>query len=397
MNMTLFQLVIKDVLSRKKRVVYAAFGVVIGTMTVIAILTASLAGKEQLYNQLEKYGPNLTIVPAVNQLDISLGNLSLGAVSVGDNYISEDTIPFIRQIADSRIREELDLNDQGEIATIAPRLYVDTSLNQFPIVVVGIVPFSEYLIKSWWRMREGVFLETDDQTIIGAAAAELLGVKTGDHVDMDGTDMIVAGVLDEVGTSDDYQMFVDLQTVQRTFHKENLVSTIDVRALCNACPVAQIADGINDSIAGVRAVAVKQVAANEMEMMGRINNLMLMLAGIASAIGMFGVANTMAASVQERTKDIGIMRAVGASRNQILLQLLVESAIVGILGGFAGFIAGSALAFGIGPLIFGDASVHVVLGYLPLSIGLATAVSMLAGIYPAFRATRIRVADSFRA
>ena len=98
-NVTLFQLVTKDVLSRKKRVIYATFGVVIGTMTVVAILTAVWAGKEQLYKQLEKYGPNLTIVPAVNQLDISLGNLSLGAVSVGDNYISEETIPIIREIA----------------------------------------------------------------------------------------------------------------------------------------------------------------------------------------------------------------------------------------------------------------------------------------------------------
>jgi putative ABC transport system permease protein len=117
--MKLYQIVIKDVLRRKRRVVYAALGVIIGTMTVIGILTIALAGEARIYNQLEKYGPNLTVIPAISNLDMRLGDLSLGTLTVGENFISETTLPGIRQRADGEIREALGITEEGNIATIA--------------------------------------------------------------------------------------------------------------------------------------------------------------------------------------------------------------------------------------------------------------------------------------
>ena len=78
---------------------------------------------------------------------------------------------------------------------------------------------------------------------------------------------------------------------------------------------------------------------------------MLALAGITLAIGAFGVTNTMMTSVHERIKDIGIMRAVGSSQRQIVAMFLEEAAVVGVLGGIFGYVAGSLMAYGIGPLI----------------------------------------------
>ena len=102
--MKLYQVVIKDVMRRKRRVLYATLGVVIGTATVVGILTVAVAGQARIYNQLEKYGPNLAVVPAINNLDMKLGNMSLGTLSVGENYISEEKLPKIREIADGEIR-----------------------------------------------------------------------------------------------------------------------------------------------------------------------------------------------------------------------------------------------------------------------------------------------------
>jgi len=104
-SMKLYQIVVKDVLRRKRRVLYAALGVVIGTMTVIGILTIAFAGEARIYNQLEKYGPNLTVIPAISNLDMRLGDLSLGTLTVRENYISEKVLSDIRQIADSEIRQ----------------------------------------------------------------------------------------------------------------------------------------------------------------------------------------------------------------------------------------------------------------------------------------------------
>jgi putative ABC transport system permease protein len=126
--MKLYQVVVKDVIRRKRRVLYAALGVLIGTATVVGILTVARAGQARIYNQLEKYGPNLAVIPAINNLDMKLGDVSLGMLAVGDNYVSEDKLPMIRQIADGEIRKALKIEDEGNIATIAPNLYINTKI-----------------------------------------------------------------------------------------------------------------------------------------------------------------------------------------------------------------------------------------------------------------------------
>ena len=394
--MKLYQVVIKDVMRRKRRVLYAALGVVIGTATVVGILTVALAGQARIYNQMEKYGPNLAVVPAISNLDMKLGDMSLGTLSVGENYISEEKLPEIRKIADGEIRKALDIDDEGDIATIAPKLYINTKVDGMSVMVVGVEPEEEIKIKTWWKIREGKFIEGKGQALVGAMAAEILKLKVGDNIPLNGANVAVAGILEETGSNDDYQIFVPIETLQRAFGRDGLVSSVDIRALCNACPVEIIANGINQNIPGVRAVAVKQIAAAEMGMMEKMSKFMLALAGITLAVGLFGVVNTMMTSVHERIKDIGIMRAVGASRSQIVKVFIYEAIIIGIIGGIIGYVVGTLLAHAVGPLIFEGTTVAYVPQYLPLALFLAIVDAITATVYPAFRATRIKVADSFR-
>ena len=394
--MKLYRIVLKDIVRRKKRVLFAALGVAIGTMTVVGILTIALAGQAKIYNQLEKYGPNLAVMPAINNVDTQLGDLSLGTLAVGENYIPQEKLPEIRQIADGEIKAALGITDEGNIATLAPKLYINTGVKGTSMMVVGVEPEEESKIKTWWKIEEGKYLEGSDQALVGAVAAKLLTLNTGDTVELNGSAVTVTGILEETGSNDDYQIFVPLETLQKAFGKEGLISSMDIRALCNACPVEVIANAINQNITGVRAIAVKQVAEAEMGVMERMNKFMLALGGITLAVGLFGVVNTMMSSVNERIKDIGIMRAVGASRNQIMRVFIYEAIIIGIVGGIFGYLAGTLLAYIVGPIIFEGTNINFVLKYLPLSLALAILVAVIATLYPAFRATRIRVADSFR-
>lgn len=394
--MKLYRLVAKDILRRKKRLLYAALGVVIGTMTVVGILTIALAGQQRITQQLEKYGPNLAVVPAINNLAMKLGDVNLGTLSVGENYISTDKIPQMQKIADDEIRMTFDIKDEGTIATLAPKLFINTKVENASVMVVGIDPDKEAVIKTWWKIKEGQYLQRDDEALVGSVAAEVLGINTGKKISINGNDITVAGVIDETGSSDDYQIFIPLDTLQLAFNKEGLVNSIDIRALCNACPVESIADSLNKEIAGIRAVAVKQVAESEMGMLEKINKFMLALAGITLIVGLFAVINTMVSSVNERIKDIGIMRAVGASRNQIIKIFIYEAIIVGIIGGILGYVVGTLLAYAIGPLLLEGSAVTYVPQYFPIALALAILVAIMATIYPAFMATRIRVADSFR-
>ncbi|MBI4334481.1 MAG: ABC transporter permease [Chloroflexi bacterium] len=395
--MKLHQLILKDMLRRKKRVLYATLGVVIASMTVVGILTVSVAGRDRIYGQLEKYGANLSVVPATRSLTTGLGDLTLGSVTLGENYITEDKIPLIRKMADGEIKRSLNLDTPDNIAVIAPQLLVQGELKGIPVIFAGIDPQETTVIKTWWEVTRGKYFDGEEQAVIGPLAAELLKIDIGDTIVLNNSsEVTVVGILDETGSNEDYQVFIPLPVLQRSFNKEGLVSIIDIRALCTACPVEIIADAINNNISGVRAVAVKQVAATEMGMLEKINNFMLALAGITLMVGGFGVVNALMASVHQRIKDIGIMRAVGASRNQIIKAFMYEALIIGLLGGILGYAAGTLLAYAIGPLIFEGSSIVVVAQYLPLSIVLAVVLATAATLYPAFSATRIRVADSFR-
>jgi len=394
--MKLYQIVLKDITRRKKRMLYASLGVVIGVATIVAVLTIALAGETNIYGQLEKYGANLVVMPAISDIDVGLGGLSLGTLAVGENYIYEDNLPQVRQIADGMIREALDIEDEGDIATIGPRLYMNTEIKGTSVIIVGVDPQQERQLKTWWRIREGEYLERADQALVGAMAADLLELKVGDKIALNGREVAIAGILEETGSNEDYQVFLHIKMAQEAFDKEGLVSSIDVRALCSACPTSDIASSINGNIPGVRAVAVKQIAETEMGMMEKVSKFLLALAGITLAVGCFGVVNTMLTSVHERIRDIGIMRAVGASRNQIIKIFLYEAIIIGVAGGFLGYVVGTLLAYVVGPLIFGGVAVTYVPQYFLPSLALAAFIAVVATVYPAFHASKIKIADSFR-
>ena len=394
--MRLLQVVAKDTLRRRRRVLYTALGVAIGVAAVVAVLTVARSGEQRIYSEIDKYGANMTVMPAINDVDLKLGDLRLGSLAVGENYIAEDKLPEIRQIADGAIRNALDIQDNGDIATIAPKLYMNTIVKGTSIMVVGFNPEQERLIKSWWEMSGGRYPEQQNEAILGTRASSILGVDPGDSIAINGQDVTIVGVLGETGSQDDYQIFAPLKTVQQAFGKEGLISSMDIRALCSACPVESIADSINKTIPGVRAVAVRQIAETEMNLVGKINRFMLALAGITLVVGGFGVVNTMMASVHERIKDIGIMKAVGASRKQIVSMFIYEAIAVGMVGGIIGYIAGTLLSYVLGPLIFDGLAVSYAPQYLLPALGLAILVTIVASVYPALRASHIRVADSLR-
>jgi putative ABC transport system permease protein len=394
--MRLYQVVARDILRRRRRLLYTALGVVIGVATFTAMLTIARAGEAKIYSELDKYGPNMMVTPAVSDMSLQLGDLTLGTLAIGDNYIPEDRVIEVRGITDGAIREALGITDEGDIATIAPKLYVNTDVGGTSVMVVGFDPQQERQLRTWWTVSGGEYPDLQSEALVGARASEALHIKVGDTVPIGTQQVTAAGVLGETGSNDDYQIFVPLQTVQKAFGKEGLVSSIDIRALCSACPVESISDRINASIPGVRAVAVLQIAQTEMNLMERVNRFLLALAGVTLVVGSLGVANTMMSSVQERLKDIGIMKAVGASPTQLVRMFMYEALAVGLVGGILGYVAGTLLSYVVGPLVFNGLAVRYVPAYFPAALGIAVAVAAAASVYPALRASKVKVAKALR-
>ncbi len=394
--MRLSGLMLRDVFHRRRKVAHAALGVAIGVMTVITTLTVAYAAEHRLHAELERYGPNLTVSPSTENLAMSMGSLSLGSVTVGENHMPQETIGTIQELADEAIRRDMGVTGPGPIATVAPRLYVASTVNDVAVTLVGVVPEKELQIRSWWKIAEGTYLATPDGVLAGALSAAVLDLAPGDSIAIAGHDFAVEGVLQESGAEDDYALFVPLDTMQAVSGKTGVVSTVDVRALCNGCPVEMIAASLNSEIPGVRAVAIRQVAEAEMGVQSKLRGLMLGLAGITLLVALFGVANVMSGMVTERKKDIGIMRAIGASRQQIVRIVMYEAIVLGILGGATGYAAGLLVARLVGPLVLDGVHVAPVFMHLPVALALAVIVSTMAALQPALAAARMRVADAVR-
>jgi len=111
----------------------------------------------------------------------------------------------------------------------------------------------------------------------------------------------------------------------------------------------------------------------------------------------FAVFITMISSFYELTNDIGIMKAVCASRGQMVRMFVYEAVAVGLMGGILGYLSGTLLSYVLGPLIFDSLEVSYAPQYILPALGLAVAVAIVASVYPAFRASQVRVAESLRA
>jgi putative ABC transport system permease protein len=120
------------------------------------------------------------------------------------------------------------------------------------------------------------------------------------------------------------------------------------------------------------------------------------IAGVSLLVGGIGIMNIMLVSVTERTREIGIRKAVGAKRSDILLQFLVEAIVISLIGGFMGIGLGYGIAFALPAMIPNLGSTVVTPGSILLATGFAAAIGLFFGVYPATRAARLRPIEALR-
>jgi len=148
---------------------------------------------------------------------------------------------------------------------------------------------------------------------------------------------------------------------------------------------------IENEITYVEAKSVKQMANAEMEILDKVEEMMFLVTGVALIASAMGVTTTMTASVVERQKEIGMMKAIGAENRRIASLFFSEAVIIGVVGGILGFISGIFLAQFIGTSVFGSPiapNPWVLFVVLAISVG----VSLLASAIPVRRAIKIEPA-----
>lgn len=402
--MRLWELALRELNRRKIRTLYMASGIAVSVALLVAVATAGTTAQRRLNLIIARYGHSLTILPAVSrETDLRVFGIGTG------QYIPEDALPEIEKVYEHAIR--LGWERKGgvlvragtiggissiEPATFAPRLYEQTVVKGQPVVVAGIDPAAEFKVRFWWEAGLGDYLSRDDEAMGGYLFAKITGTRPGDALEINRTPFRVAGILNATDSPDDYMVFVTLRMAQWIFAKPHLISIVNVRAMCNFCPIGEAEIAINQKVAGVRATSQREIATVQHKLFQNTSLLILGFILVSFIVSAMAVFNLVMGTIHSRIREIGLLKVLGASRLQLIGLFLYEAICVGILGGAIGFGLGVGVAHLVGPVLFQDAVVEPRLIYLLVAIGLATLASVAASLYPALHVSRLRVVEAFK-
>ena len=392
--MRLHSIVLKDIFRRRTKLLVGVLGVVIAASAIVAVITTFTAATDSLYDESGKFGANIIIRPQTNSIPLIEGSTTVGSISTGENYIDESKLPNIYTIENS-----------ANLAVVSPRLYGIANIgisSSSPVILMGVDPKEEPKIKAWWKL-DGRWISAEDgertEVMLGSDIAKPLGLVTGSTITLtngnNSVDGDVVAVIETTGGSEDGYIITSLKTAQYLFDNEGKISSIEVRALCNDCPVEEMSRQIETALPNVEARAMSQIVLSEMALIKRTQSSAMAVSIITLLVSALTVASTMLASVNEKLKEIGIMRAVGASDIQIVSMLLFEGAIIGAIGGSVGFVLGTLVSFVAAPLLLSVTPSPIWI-LLPAAAGVSITVGMVASVIPAKRAVSIDPAEVLR-
>jgi len=353
---------------------------------VVTLLTLSSALTVEAQNNLETFGANIIVAPKTDGLALSYGGVTLGGVSVGAREIREADLARIDTI---RNREN--------IAIVAPELLGAVTVEGRQGLLMGVRPKEEFELRKWWTV-DGRPPWGGREIVAGAAAARTLGLTKGAQLTIDGRAFTVSGILRPTGSQDDDLLISDLATAQGVLHKPGVVSMVQVAALCSDCPVEDIADQLGGVLPGTRVTAMQEKVRNRMDAIDQFRTFSYLVAAVIVAIEALVVFVTMMGSVNARTREIGIFRALGFRRGHVTRLILIEAGVAGLIAGILGYLVGIGLSYASLPLLAGDG---VSVAWTPSLAGAAVVAAVLIGslasVYPALHASRLDPTVALRA
>jgi putative ABC transport system permease protein len=396
--------------ANKLRAALTMLGIIIGVAAVIALMGIGRGAQKSIDSQINSMGTNLIFV--------SPGSTSSSGVRSAQG--SARTLTYDDAVA-------LGTSGLSAVAAVAPQVqsfgqavYMGNNANT---QIVGVTP--EYETVRNYKVQSGEFINASNVTAKSTVAVLGSNLVTnlfngedpiGQTIRINNVGFKVIGVLESKGGSgfgnQDDQIIVPLTTVgsrlQRgNFRGSNLVDQVSVQATDGnqmAAAIQQISDLLRErhhirfeDDFTVRSQQDLLATANQVT--GIFTLFLGGVAGISLLVGGIGIMNIMLVSVTERTREIGIRKAIGATRGNILAQFLTEATVLSVLGGLIGVALGVGIAKAISTLSAGGTfqlTSVVGLDSVLLATLFATAIGLFFGIYPAYRAASLHPIDALR-
>jgi putative ABC transport system permease protein len=237
----------------------------------------------------------------------------------------------------------------------------------------------------------------EQAVVLGTIAAETLGKKVGDKVTIEIEEFTVVGIVDGQALVENGSIVISLPLLQKTLSKTGLVNFINIQVKPEVTDLKAEAEKIGEQLPGLR-VDLAQDVFNQNESMKTFEAMNWGTSAIAMIVGAFGVMNTMFMSVFERTREIGILIALGWRRSRILRLILWESTALCFTAGLFGIVFGIVLlkTLALTPWMHGRLEPVVSWNLCGIALAIAIGVGVASGLYPAYYCTKINPSLAIR-
>jgi putative ABC transport system permease protein len=383
---TLLTVALNNLRRRKGRAAFLVAGLLIGVGTVVTLISITQSMTGQTKANLRSYGANIVVTPRSKDVALSYGGISAGGVSVGQQSLSQADLARIGAI-----------RNRADISAVAPQLVGAVRVKGRRVLLLGVQPEQQFKLKRWWSVGSGHPPTSGHELIAGSAAAKALSLAMGDYVHIGGRRFTVTGVLNDTGSQDDSLLIVDLGAAQQVLHEPGRLTLVEIAALYAGAPVDRIASEIGAALPQAKVTAMQEAVKSRQHAVDQFRRFSFAIVGVVIAIEALVVFLTVMGSVSERTREIGVFRAIGFRRVHITRLILIEAVIASSVAGVLGYAAGMAITYVVLPLVAHSADVAwaPLLGFV--AVVLAVAIGGLASLYPALHAGKMDPIEALRA
>src|SRR3989338_643021 len=387
-----FLMAINSIRHRKLRSWLTVIGIIIGVAAIISLVTVSRSLESTIESQFEQFGANRIIISPK-------GFQGPGTVSEG---LTTKDVRTIERISGFKY--------------VVPAIFISTEVKykkEVGFTLINGIPsenFEEFFLDSNSQLKEGRFIEPGDrfEAVVGSRVVEDMfdnPLKLGSKIEIRGREFEIVGILEEIGNSqDDNQINIPLETAREIFNKPDDVDGI-IAQVKSPDDIPLLQERIERELerdrhdTNFQVVTATQILEQIGEVLGVIQFVLVGIAAISLIVGGIGIMNSMYTSVLERTKEIGIMKAIGAKNSDIFQIFLIESGLIGLKIGLFGTILGSVIALTIGEFSKNAGFLlNIKIEILVLVFGLAFAfvIGIFSGILPAVQAAKLKPVDALR-